>query len=170
MITLRRITKDEVKEFWRLRLEALRSDPGSFAASYEESVQQSIDSVKDRIGETDDNYIIGVYDAENTLVGMAGFRREQALKLKHKGLIWGVYVSSTHRNQGIGKLMLSEIISRSKQLNDFKQILLCVTTTNDSGRRLYQSLGFITYGVEKNALRVGDQYLDEELMALTFDE
>ena len=35
-------------------------------------------------------------------------------------------------------------------------------------RRLYASLGFIEYGLEKNALKVGDRYLDDVLMVRSF--
>jgi ribosomal protein S18 acetylase RimI-like enzyme len=169
MVTLRTITKNDVHEFWRLRLEGLLRNPESFSASYEESVNLSIEFAKDRIGETEQNYVIGAFDENNSLAGMAGFRREQTLKLKHKAFIWGVYVTDKYRGQGIGKRMLEEIITRSRQLHDLKLIYLSATANNEPAKRLYQSLGFKTYGIEKNALKVGEAYLDEEWMALHFD-
>jgi RimJ/RimL family protein N-acetyltransferase len=168
MITLRTISKHDVHEFWRLRLEGLHRNPESFSASYEESVKLSIEVAKDRIGETEENYVIGAFDENNGLVGMAGFRREQTLKLKHKAFIWGVYVTDMYRNQGVGKKMLEEIITRSKQLHELKLIYLSATATNEPAKRLYQSMGFKSYGVERNAMKVGQEYLDEEWMALHF--
>ncbi len=47
-----------------------------------------------------------------------------------------------------------------------EQIVLAVFSTNQVARRLYESCGFEVYGVEPRALKVDDQYLDEDLMIL----
>ncbi len=47
-----------------------------------------------------------------------------------------------------------------------EQIVLAVTAHNTVARSLYTSLGFQTYGLERHALKLGDRYLDEELMVL----
>jgi RimJ/RimL family protein N-acetyltransferase len=165
MIIIKNIKKEDVNEYWKLRLEALQDSPESFSASYEESVNQSIESVKERINQTEENYILGAFTESNHVVAMAGFRREQTLKLKHKGIIWGVYVAPEHRKQGIGCKLISEIIQRSKNLKDFYQINISTMVGNESARHLYKSLGFVSYGIERNALRVENKLLDEELMA-----
>ena len=36
----------------------------------------------------------------------------------------------------------------------------------DAARHLYRLLGFEVYGLEPRALKMGDQFLDEELMVL----
>lgn len=46
------------------------------------------------------------------------------------------------------------------------QINLCVTTVNEAAKHLYESQGFQVYGVEKNAINVDGEYLDEALMQL----
>jgi ribosomal protein S18 acetylase RimI-like enzyme len=50
---------------------------------------------------------------------------------------------------------------------ELEQITLAVVTTNEAARSLYRSLGFATYGVEPRALKVGERYLDEDLMTLS---
>lgn len=166
MITIRSVTKDDVAAFWKLRLEGLLRNPESFASSYEESVNQSMQSVLERISETDYNYIVGAFHDNDELIGISGFVRDKRLKLKHKGFIWGVYVTADYRKQGIGKKMIEEIITRAKTLKGLTQINLSTMATNEAGIRLYQSMGFQTYGVERKALKVGEVYLDEHLMAL----
>jgi RimJ/RimL family protein N-acetyltransferase len=47
-------------------------------------------------------------------------------------------------------------------------IQLSVVKENQSARRLYESAGFLEFGVEKNASKYGDEYYDEALMALDF--
>jgi ribosomal protein S18 acetylase RimI-like enzyme len=166
VITVRSIVKDDVAAFWELRLEGLLRNPESFATSYEESVNLSVESVLERISETDDHYIVGAFTDNDDLIGMSGFIRDKRLKLSHKGTIWGVYVTADYRQQGIGRKMIEEIITRAKRLKGLTQINLSTMATNIAGIRLYESMGFQTYGVERKALKVDDLYLDEHLMAL----
>lgn len=165
-ITLRNIQKEEAEQFREIRLEGLLNDPGAFSSSYEEDVHKSVDYFKERIGDTEDYYIVGAYDENDRLVGTAGFLRESKLKLRHKATIWGVFVSPGWRNQGIGKQLMEEIISRSRRLANLTQINLTVMLSNDAATRLYESLGFQTFGIEKNALRMNDVFYDETLMTL----
>ena len=53
-----------------------------------------------------------VRSPDGILAGMMGFKREYGLKLRHKGCIWGVYVSPAHRGKGLASLLLSEVIER----------------------------------------------------------
>jgi len=44
--------------------------------------------------------------------------------------------------------------------------VLSVVTTNEAALQLYLSLGFASYGIEHGALKLGDKYLDEDLLFL----
>jgi RimJ/RimL family protein N-acetyltransferase len=44
-------------------------------------------------------------------------------------------------------------------------VQLTVVAGNETARRLYAGLGFEEYGLEKKALKLGDRYFDEILMA-----
>jgi len=164
MYYIKNIKREDVEVYWKLRLEALRMNPEAFGASYEESVHTPISEVRNRIKNESDNYIVGAFKEENQIVGMIGFRREQGIKIKHKGMIWGVYVSPEYRGKGIAKELLEEVINRGNRLEDLKQINLCVVALNRVAIELYKKLGFETYGIEKNALEYKGQGYDEELM------
>ncbi len=110
------------------------------------------------------NFILGAFAENHQLVGIMGFRREQRKKLKHKGTIWGVYVSKEYRRKGIAKELLKELLNRTKEMEGLKQINLCVVTSNNAAVELYKKFGFQSYGVEKNALVYNEQGYDEELM------
>jgi ribosomal protein S18 acetylase RimI-like enzyme len=43
---------------------------------------------------------------------------------------------------------------------------LQVAVTQAAARRLYESLGFSVYGREPRALKIGDLYIDEDLLVL----
>jgi RimJ/RimL family protein N-acetyltransferase len=164
MIAIRTITLEDTEKFWNLRLEALKISPENFGATYEESVDLSIESVRARIGLTDDKFILGAFSQEDELVGMVGFWKEQSLKVKHKGNVWGMYVTDKHRRQGLGTRLIQELIKRAEKLDGLEQINLCVVTTNQPARTLYISLGFEIYGIERNAMKYNGQKFDEELM------
>jgi ribosomal protein S18 acetylase RimI-like enzyme len=97
---------------------------------------------------------------------MAGFFREKLLKVRHKGRIWGVYVRANSRGQGIGRALLGALLEQIKTLPGFEQVNLTVSSHQVAAKALYRLLGFETFGVERAALKIADQYFDEEYMAL----
>jgi len=169
MIHIKELTLEHVQIFWEIRLEALQNNPEAFSSSYEDSVQTPLNEVEKRIKNEKDNYILGAFTENGQLVGMAGFRREQGIKLKHKGMIWGVYVSTKHRGKGIAYSLLREILTRGKEIEGLMQIYLGVIQSNKVAVRLYKKLGFEAYGIEKNAIRYKDQGYDEELMTYFYE-
>ncbi|RPK29679.1 GNAT family N-acetyltransferase [Paenibacillus xylanexedens] len=168
--TIRNIQRDEADIYWSLRLEALKTHPEAFGASFELSIQLPMSEVQERIHNEPDDYILGAYTEEGTLAGMMGFKREYGLKLRHKGMIWGVYVAPPYRGSGLASRLLREVLDRGRHLEGIKQINLSVVTTNESARRLYERYGFEVYGIERNALEVHGQGYDEAHMNYFYTE
>ena len=88
------------------------------------------------------------------------------MKERHKGRIYGVYVTASQRGKGVGRALVAALIERAKQDSSLEQILLAVATSQDAARQLYRNFGFETYGTEPNALKVGSTYIDEDHMVL----
>ena len=63
-------------------------------------------------------------------------------------------------------MLLEAAIARARETPGVEQLILAVVTVNTPARNLYLSLGFEPYGREPLALKLGDRYLDEELMVL----
>lgn len=172
---IRLLTELDAKQFWVLRFKGLRGNPEAFGASYEEDINIPIDNLMSRFSSDlilplEENFMIGAFNENKDMVGVVGFRRERRIKLKHKANIWGMYVAPEFRQTGIGKLLLAELLNKSKSLDDLEQINLGVVSSNVNAKRLYDSLGFKIYGVEKNALKIGEQYFDDDLMVLFLDK
>lgn len=168
---IRELTEFDAKEFWNLRLKALKESPEAFGASYEEEMNISLDKhilrfKSDFIVPPEENFILGAFDDYDNIIGIVGFRRERREKLRHKSNVWGMYVMPELRKNGIGKLLLSELLNKSKLLEGLEQVNLSVVSSNLNAKKLYMSLGFETYGLEKNALKVGEQFFDEDCMVL----
>jgi len=111
------------------------------------------------------SFILGAF-REGALVGMAGFHREQELKSRHKGRVWGVYVTEAARGCGIGRELMRTLIEHANAEPGLQQIVLTVTAGQLAAQRLYQSLGFVAFGREPRALMVDGRYVDEDYYVL----
>jgi len=165
---IRLLTADDAEVFWHLRLEALRNDPASFADSAEEHLETTIETARERLASSDpaSNFVVGVFE-HGQMIGTAGFFRRPNNKERHKGHIWGVYVRAESRGKGIGSALMKEIIRRARTLNGngLEQITL-VASARLPAQKLYQSVGFESYGIEPHSLKIGSEYVNDVLMVL----
>jgi ribosomal protein S18 acetylase RimI-like enzyme len=168
-MNIRKLTESDAESLWKLRLYALEMDPISFGESPEELQRTTVEEYASRLrsGNTE-NFVFGAFEGE-ALVAMTGFYREAAVKRHHKGWIWGVFVSPLARGKGVGRSLLVRVIETAKVLPGIRCILLTVTTTQDAATKLYQDLGFRSFGTEPHALIVGERSMDENHMILEFD-
>lgn len=75
-----------------------------------------------------------------------------------------MYVSQDMRGNGLGRLLMLELIRKAKDCDGLEQINLTVVSNKESAKQLYRSVGFEIYGVERNALKYNGQYFDEDFM------
>lgn len=163
---VRALSPDDAAEYWRLRLEALQTEPSAFGMAAEEFQRSTVEEMRKRLQDLPpQNFYVGAFDGD-ALVGIATFIRETHVKELHKGHIYGVYVTGSHRGKGVGRAMLAEILERSTSDDGLEQILLAVATSNEPAIRLYRSVGFEIYGTEPRALKIGSEYIDEHHMVL----
>ena len=159
------LTSEHAAEWLRLRIEALERNPEAFSASLEEYRSLNLEDVKKRLWSDEDAFVVGGFQ-DSRLIGMAGFYREKGPKSRHKGRVWGVYVTPEARRAGIGRKMMQALLDRISAIDDMEQVLLSVAATQIPAIRLYRSLGFESFGTEPRALRIGDRYIEEEHMLL----
>jgi RimJ/RimL family protein N-acetyltransferase len=137
----------------QLRLEGLRDSPNAFASHYDDEVSITVEAVAQRLEPTADGVILGAFDS-GSLVGLVGIRRETRKNLRHKAVLWGMYVTPAFRGRGIGRELLEQILDRAAGMTELRQVNLCVNTQNASAIAMYRAAGFETFGVERAYLIV----------------
>lgn len=187
---LRELGPEDAHIFHKLRLSGLNESPESFGAHESEWKDLHQDEIVRRMGCETEAFVLGAFSQsgmaanpdspkaahststllekadESNLIGLAGFRRHKGIKTQHCGSVWGVYTDPKNRGKGVAKALMIELLARARRIEGLEKILLAVTSHNTAALKLYEGLQFKTYGFEKHALKVGEQYVDEYLMSL----
>ena len=142
-----------------IRLEALQANPEAFGSTFELENARPLSWFSDRLG---DSTVLGAF-RNAKLVAIAGFAVQQGQKMAHKGILWGMYVRPAARNLKVGRRLVEAVCDHARR--QVELIQLTVVRDNEQARSLYTRLGFLEYGVEKNALKQDGRYYDLVLMA-----
>ncbi len=156
---------EDAEQYRGIRLESLQNSPESFASSYEEEKDFSIEKIKNKF-QLNDSFTYGAFE-NSELVGIITLHKENLYKLSHRAHIGAMYVSPSKRSLGIGKVLMEEAIKKAKGIEGLEQVYLAVVSTNEPAKKLYSSLGFEVFGTEKKGLRLeNNSYFDVDYMIL----
>ncbi len=158
-IEIRRLGADDAEVFRDVRLEALARNPEAFASTFEAEKIRPLSWFSERLGTS---HVHGAFH-DATLIGIAVLVIQQSAKMAHKGALVSLYVRPQARGIGVGRRLVEAVIDTARRHVELVQ--LTVVTGNEAALRLYSGLGFVQYGLEKKALKQGDRYHDEILMA-----
>ena len=165
---IRLLTKEDAEKYWELRLQALQVNPEAFVTTYEEAIRQEnpIKRVENNLTATT-SCTFGAFNEKNQLVGVVTLLTEEKEAYKHKGHIVAMYVDASNRRSGLARELIRKAIEKAREMN-LEQLTLGVVSTNDPAKKLYESMGFQMYGIEKRALKINGVYSDDEYMVLFF--
>jgi ribosomal protein S18 acetylase RimI-like enzyme len=154
-------------EFRRVRLDALRLHPQAFAAAYEDECLLDRAQFAERLARPGLTRF-GAF-AQQEMVGLVGLQVLGNLKVRHKAHLFSMYVADGHRRTGLADRLVQAVIDAAREAGALV-LQLTVTAGNTPAQCLYRRMGFRVYGLERRALKVGDRFYDEELMALDLDQ
>jgi len=162
---VRRLTPDDAPAYRALRLRGLLEHAEAFTSSFDEDSAKPLAVTARRLAAESGDTVWGAFSG-GTLVGVVGLGREPRMKIRHKGVVFGMYVAPEHGRRGIGAALLDHLIGEARRDPDLRQLTLTVTDGNDGARMLYERAGFRSFGVEPSAVRVGDRFHGKHHMIL----
>lgn len=176
-MTIRRLIASDAAEFQRLRLIALRDCPTAFSATYEQECDMPLSLIQARLAEGSGRDFFGAWETHGNgdgdgaeLAGMVGVSRPAEPKLRHKALIFGMYIAASQRGKGMGRALLEHALTFARGLNGLHQISLTATADNAAAIGLYEAAGFRQFGLEPRAIMVDGVCYDVAQLALLLDQ
>lgn len=124
----------------KMSIEDLKSIKNILASDFDNF--WSFDILEEEL-ECKNSYIIVAKNSENNIVGFAGLK-----VILDEADIMNIVVKKTFRHNGIGSILLENLISYSKNLN-LKNITLEVNENNLSAIHLYDKFSFDKLGIRK---------------------
>ncbi|WP_321797880.1 GNAT family N-acetyltransferase [Caballeronia sp. J97] len=161
--SIRRLTPADAPAFRDIRLEGLQRHPESFGAAYDDERAQALDWFRARIA---DHAVFGGYSSDGALAGVAGLLVPPGEKVRHKGILWGMYVRESARGAGLAAALVDTVLAHARGIVD--EIKLEVAPDNLAAIRLYRAAGFVEYAREPRALKIDGAYHDSVFMTLVF--
>jgi ribosomal protein S18 acetylase RimI-like enzyme len=156
---IQRLDSSHALAYRALMLEAYDRHPQAFTSSVRERASMPLSWWESRLtGKLD--VVLGAFE-ERRLAGIAGLAFEAREKALHKVTLFGMYVSADVRQRGIGYQLVQAVLAEARSHQGLRLIKLTVTAGNDAAFNLYRRCGFIQFGLEPMAVRVGEQYFDK---------
>jgi ribosomal protein S18 acetylase RimI-like enzyme len=144
MITIEPITPQNVSIFKAARLRALKDTPSAFGSTYAHESQFTEAEWVARANKWNgENSILYLAMDAGQPVGIAGSHIDHDDPTRAH--LISMETTRTHRNQGVGRMLVNEVIEWAR-LRNVRTLHLMVTGSNDAAIAFYQRLGFTFTG------------------------
>ncbi|MQR01785.1 GNAT family N-acetyltransferase [Glaciimonas soli] len=164
-VLIRHLTVADAAAFRALRVGAATDAPSAITWTPEEQSNVSLEQIAQEIDATEFQIVFGAF-INNQLIGITKLMREPREKVWHKASIMGVFVDPEWRGKRIARKLLNAALDYAHTRQEILQLQLYVNVQNTAALQLYLSFGFEGMFVVPRAIRVGDQFFDEQLMIL----
>lgn len=156
---IERLDASHALAYRELMLEAYDRHPQAFTSSVRERAVMPLSWWEGRLTSKLD-VVLGAFEG-SSLAGIVGLAFEPREKARHKATLFGMYVSTDFRQHGLGMALLQAAVDEAQKRPALKLVQLTVTAGNHAAFNLYQRCGFIQFGLEPLAVRVGEEYFDK---------
>ncbi|GJL82637.1 MAG: N-acetyltransferase [marine bacterium B5-7] len=159
---IRRLNQDHAKPYRALMLEAYELHPDAFTSTVAERSALPEKWWSQRLSDDSSasELVMGAF-VGNELAGVTGLTLETREKTRHKATLFGMYVPLKFRQYGFGRQLVNAVLHQARACPDIRILKLTVTEGNVAAQRLYESVGFVRFGLEPFAVRVGDSFVSK---------
>lgn len=157
-MSARRLATTDAEAYVALRREMLLDAPWAYLASPGDDRASEVDTLVPQL-ESSDLALFGGFDEGGALVACAGLVRERPIKRHHIATLWGVYTTPRARGRGLARDVVKHAIEHARTLRSpaIAWVQLSVSDRSTGARALYESLGFVAWGTEPDAVRWADE-------------
>jgi RimJ/RimL family protein N-acetyltransferase len=127
------------------------------------TVEQEIEYIKSMSDDANTLMILGIIN--NSIVSCANISIPGRERIAHNSEV-AISVKKDYWRNGIGNVVMEELIRVAKEHDIIKNISLGVNASNKNAITMYEKFGFEKVGVHKNYFNVNGNYDDEILMDL----
>ena len=146
--SIRQLTADDWREFSRVRLKALQTDPLVFGSTYEKEAQFTEADWRSRLQPPAKDSAVfmlfaGDEEGEETPIGITGvsvFRDDPTGKT---AILWGTWLEPDFRGKGLSKLMYRARLDWAKRHPNINRIIVSHRASNVASKYANQKHGFI---------------------------
>ncbi|HSJ37380.1 MAG TPA: GNAT family N-acetyltransferase [Planococcus sp. (in: firmicutes)] len=156
------MTPQDAEAYYILRLEALLDSPDAFSTLYEDALNRPIDKTRANLA-SEDAVTFGAYE-EGRLIGNMTLTRNTVPKMNHRAFIVAVYVSPQFRGTGVANALMEQLMEYADGWEGLERLDLMVASHNLRAKNFYLRYGFEIYGIEIHSMKMGERYIDEDLM------
>lgn len=163
-LRVRALGEADAQAYKALRDHALAHHEEAFTSDAATEARRGADSYFARLGaDASGGFTLGAWRGDR-LVGAISCERDLRRKVRHVGHLVGTMVALDEQGKGIGRELLRALIERTSADGELRLLTLSVTASNLGAVRLYQRAGFTRYGTLPRAIRIGERFLDKDLM------
>lgn len=166
-IIIRKLQPSDAPIYREIRLACLKHASQYFGSTYEEESKLPRLKFETYIeNDASDHFMFGAFD-EGHLIGITGFTRMDRQRAMHRGELVQVYVDLKYRGQNVGERLIRSVVEHAFAMEGIEQIQLSLIAGNESAGRLYERVGFRTFGVQPRYFKMSDdKYTDQQFMQL----
>jgi ribosomal protein S18 acetylase RimI-like enzyme len=153
---IRRLNTADAGAYRSVRLRGLRQHPEAFTSSWEDDDGKPVGDSEARLASPHQRHWGAFVDGQ--LQGIVGLELLRRPKERHKARLVGMYVVAERAGAGLGAALLEALLADVRR-SGLTDLVLTVSEGNDAALRLYRKAGFVAFGTEPRAIRVGDRHV-----------
>jgi RimJ/RimL family protein N-acetyltransferase len=160
-LTLRPLAESDAPVFRRLRLHALRSDPGMYFSSYDEVAKRTDDEWRELARGDDLHCVFGLFDGA-VLVGISAVFADRTTEPGSTAIFAMSYILPSYRGRGLARRFYEARVTWVRERPQFERIVVSHRRSNAPSRRAMLRAGFTEVGAAARTWPDGE--LEDELL------